>query len=130
MTVEVLINSVRDKDFQRDLLYVLHALAGEHSPELGIEGLPDRAREAAWNVAFLCENLGIMVVMGLVDRRIILSIGNYRVMRSWQVLEPYIRAERERRGARFMDFFENLYVEMRENPPEKIYRSLGLRRTE
>ncbi|MET8152420.1 hypothetical protein ACIBSW_18645 [Actinoplanes sp. NPDC049668] len=127
LTAEILVGRFGSKDFQVDQRYVLERLAQEHDPALGISGLPEPAAAAAWNVGFMFENLGMMTVFGLVDRRIVLSIGNYRIQRSWEALEPFIRAERSIRDAPFLDFFENAYVEARATSPRDLYRSLGLK---
>ncbi|GID91412.1 hypothetical protein ACFQFC_10555 [Amorphoplanes digitatis] len=129
LTAEILVGRFGSKEFQVDQRYVLERLGQDHDPALGIGGLPEPAAAAAWNVAFMYENLGLMLVFGLVDRRIVLSIGNYRIQRSWEALEPFIRAERSLRDAPFMNFFENAYVEACATSPGDIYRSLGLKET-
>ncbi|MEU8821969.1 hypothetical protein [Actinoplanes sp. NPDC048796] len=126
-TSNVLIAQFGDRAFQDDQRYVFARLRDEHEPDLGIDGLPEPANVKAWNVGFLYENLGIMLAFGFVDRRIILSIGNYRIRQAWEVLAPYIEAERDIRGAPFLPFFENAYVLACETQPDDIHNKLRLR---
>lgn len=74
------------------------------------------------------ETVGIVFALGMVDRRIILSVFNYRIRQTWEALAPYIFAEREIKGAPFVPFFENLYREAVETDPAKIYAELRLRK--
>ncbi|MFI5838837.1 hypothetical protein ACIA8K_03865 [Catenuloplanes sp. NPDC051500] len=129
-TTDVLIAQFGDRTFQADQRYVVTRLREEHDPQLGIDALPEPATAKAWNVGFMYENLGIMLAFGLVDRRIILSIGNYRLRQVWEALAPYIETERRMRGAPFLNFFENAYVQARETEPTDIYHRLSLRTVE
>jgi hypothetical protein len=108
----------------------LARLREEHDPQLGIDGLPAPANAKAWDVGFLYESLGIMIAFGLVDRRIILSVGNYRIRQAWETLAPYIEAERRIRAASFFTFFENAYVEACETNPIDVHNTLKLRTVE
>ncbi len=45
----------------------------------------------------------------------------------WAVLEPYIRAERVRRGTTFLEFFENAAAVASEVDPRDLYDRLNLR---
>ncbi|GAA4684386.1 hypothetical protein GCM10023347_44320 [Streptomyces chumphonensis] len=125
--LEVYLRDVRDKDYQRDQSYVLSRLAVEHPPADGIRNLPDDAQHAVWNVAFLYESLGMMYVLGNMDRRIALGTFNFRIVQVWEALEPYVVAERAARLSPFLAFFEHLYLEARSTSPVDLYRKAGLR---
>lgn len=127
--VHTLIEYIREKDFQNDQHYVMNHLACTHDPALGIDSLPKGAREAAWHVVFMYETVGMVLALGMVDRRIILSMFNYRIRQTWEVLAPYIRAERQARGAPYVPFFENAYREAIEADPATIYAELKLKKT-
>jgi hypothetical protein len=128
MTAEVLIGQLGRDDFQDCQRYVLYHLRDEHDPALGIDGLPHPANNNSWRVGFMYENLGIMLVFGMVDEDIIFSIGHHRLRRSWEILEPYIRAERKIRDAPFLDFFEHAYCQAGDVSPAEIYARLHLRK--
>ncbi|MCF6523625.1 hypothetical protein [Streptomyces sp. JJ36] len=125
--LEVYLRDVRDKEYQRDQDFVVHRLATEHAPDRGVGGLPEQARHAVWNVAFLYESIGMMYAFGTLDHRIALGVFHHRVVQVWEVLRPYVLAERERRNGPFLAFFENLYLDARDASPEDLCRASGLR---
>lgn len=129
-TVEVLLREFGNEQFQRDQIYVLTRLSDEHDHILGFDGLPDEVRLKVWRVGFAYENLRMLLAFGLLDQRIVLTIANYRIKQVWAVLEPYIRAERVRRGTTYLDFFENAKVEADRVTPEEVYQKLKLKRAE
>ena len=45
---------------------------------------------------------------------------------TWLALEPYIERERELRGWKYQEYFEDLVVRIRKNPPEVIRKRLNL----
>jgi hypothetical protein len=125
--LELFQRDVRDKEYQRDLDFVLRDLAGRHSPELGLSGLPDEDKHRVWNVAFLYESIGMLHALGALDRAIALGVFNHRVRQVWGVLEPYVRREREQRDAPFLAFFEHLALEAERVDVAALYRRTGLR---
>lgn len=127
--LEVYFREIRQTDFQRDQRYVVTRLATEHPPppEGGIAALPEEAQLAIWNVGFMYESIGMMHALDMMDPRVALGVFNFRITQVWEAMEPYIRAERQVRQAPFLAFFENLYLEARDTPPERIYRQMGLR---
>ncbi|MEU4167814.1 hypothetical protein AB0F46_13115 [Streptomyces sp. NPDC026665] len=127
MTTEVLLTHIRDPAFQRDQRWVLFELASHHSPDQGIDLLPGDAKYRAWNVAFVFESISIMMRFDIVNSEILTSLTHHRLMRTWEVLEPYIRAERARRGSVVFPFFEDAYATARRTDPEALHRRLGLK---
>ncbi|MFF3400480.1 hypothetical protein ACFYW6_18380 [Streptomyces sp. NPDC002659] len=129
LLLEVALRATLDRDFQNDQMYVVSHLAEEHPPDGGMDVLPEQARLATRNVAFMYEYIGIMYALDMVDSRIALGIFHFRIRQVWETLEPYIRAERVARQAPFLPFFENLYIRAQAAAPEEIFRSIGLRST-
>jgi hypothetical protein len=127
MTTDLLMTHIRDEDFQRDQLWVLSELSGEHGPENGIEGLPYPANYRAWNVAFVYESVSIMLRYDIVNPVILISLAQHRLIKTWETLEPYIAAERRRRGRVVFPFFEDAYVLAKEIDPNVFYEDVGLR---
>lgn len=125
--LEVYLRDVRNKDYQRDQDYVVHRLAEEHSPDDGVGGLPESARHAVWNVAFLYESIGMMYALDVLDHCIALGVFNHRVVQVWEVLHPFVLKEREKREGPFLAFFENLYLDAKEVSVENLYREAGLK---
>lgn len=130
MTTEVLLTHIRDPEFQKDQRWVLFELTSQHSPDQGIDLLPDEAKYRAWNVAFVFEAISIMMRFGIVNSEILISLSHHRLMRTWEVLEPYIQAERARRGSLVFPFFEDAYATARRTDPEALHRRLGLKQAD
>ncbi|MEE1929845.1 hypothetical protein V1J52_16920 [Streptomyces sp. TRM 70351] len=125
--LEVYLRDVRNKEYQRDQDYVVDRLVVEHSPGGGIAGLPEQARHAVWNVAFLYESIGMMYALEALDRRIALGVFNYRTVQVWGVLEPFVLKERERREGPFLHYFQRLYDDAIAVDVEELYRKSGPR---
>ncbi|WP_419665336.1 DUF4760 domain-containing protein [Streptomyces sp. 2-1] len=130
MTTELLLTHIRDPEFQRDQRWVLFELASAHSPDQGIDLLPDDAKYRAWNVAVVFEAVSIMMRFEIVNAEILTSLTHYRLMRTWEVLEPYIQAERARRGSVVFPFCEDAYAVARRTDPEALHHRLGLKRAD
>ncbi|MGW6024267.1 DUF4760 domain-containing protein [Streptomyces sp. NPDC055099] len=128
MTTGLLLTTIREPEFQSDQRWVLFDLAREHSPEDGIDLLPEPANYRIWNVAHVYECVGIMLHFGIVNSDILRSIARYRLQRTWEVLRPYIEAERVRRGATVYPFFENAYASVTDTDPDALHRRLHLKR--
>ncbi|MEU9380896.1 hypothetical protein AB0D38_07845 [Streptomyces sp. NPDC048279] len=130
MTTEVLLTHIRDPEFQRDQRWVLFELASSHSPDQGIDLLPDDAKYRGWNVAFVFEAISIMMRFDIVNSEILTSLAHHRLMRTWEVLKPYIQAGRVRRGSVVFPFFEDAYARARCTDPEAPHRRLGLKQAD
>lgn len=107
--------------------YVLDRLTAEHTPERGVSGLPEPARHHVHRVGRYYASLGHLTVFGAIEERLILSIIHYRLRAAWYVLEPYVRAERELRGAPFFNFFEHIAVRASEVNTSDLLKKLRLR---
>lgn len=130
MTTDLILTHVRDPQFQQDQLWVLNELAAEHGPENGLEGLPEPANLRAWNVGIVYETVSIMLRFELTNPIILMSLAQHRIVKTWEALEPYITAERERRGRVVFPFFEDAYVAAKTADPSQLYASVGLRKAD
>lgn len=128
VAVEMLSREITTDAFQDSEDYIFERLTREHSPELGVRGLPSEARRHILRVGWYYSNLGGLAVFGAVNERIILSMVNYRVRRSWYILEPYIRAERRITGAPFFGFFEHLAFRAAAKPASGLHKGLKLQK--
>jgi hypothetical protein len=100
MTTDFLINHVRNPEFQRDQRFVLFELGQSHSPDQGIEQLPDPVNFTVWNVALIYQTVSIMMRCDTAERRI--------------------------RQAPLFPFFEDAYLTACRTDPVDIYRRMGL----
>jgi hypothetical protein len=128
--LEVYLRDVRDKEYQNDQHYVVSRLGREHpQPGTTVSGLPETARNAVWNVAFLYESIGMMYKLGVMDRRIALGVFHFRIVQVWEAIAPFAQAERSHRDGPFLAFFENLYHEARALSPHDLLTPMALHTT-
>ncbi|NGO75467.1 hypothetical protein G6045_07220 [Streptomyces sp. YC504] len=76
-------------------VYVCTRLRAEHSPELGISGLPRPAREAVYDIAYYLQTFAGMASLGVAGERELLALLHTRVPQVWNALRPYVEKERE-----------------------------------
>jgi hypothetical protein len=109
----------------------IHAdLAREFSPERGVSGLPIVARRRVRKVGFFYDNLGVLVVAGVVPEDLVLGFFGPGMQKCWDVIKPYFDAEGAMRGIRYLVFYEHLVCLNAERDVEDRYRSIKLRRLE
>lgn len=99
----------------------------EIDPASGISGLPEDIRPGVRDLAWFYDNLGVLVHHGVVDIRPISGYLGGSVVSTWQVLEPFIATEREKRSdspdpARWQMYFELLVDEIAQMPPDRARR--------
>jgi hypothetical protein len=108
--------------------WVINHLAAECSPEVGVSGLPDPAREHVRKVGFFFDNLGVFVAYRVVEEDLALDFFGVGMNEVWAIMEPYIREEEQIRKMQYMAFFNDLVVRFRQRSTAGIYRQKGLRR--
>jgi hypothetical protein len=116
-------------DFKRELSYVLLDLRKECPTSTRFDDLPDGPRQHAVRIADYFYTVGALVATGVISEILVASFMGRSILGAWETLWPYIKNERERRDDdHFYMLFENLAALMLENPPERINKSLKLRR--
>jgi hypothetical protein len=72
-------------------------LSGVNKPSAsgGISGLKDDLRDDVKTVAYLCDEIGARVIYGEADPMLINAFLGHSITKTWNVLEPYILAERK-----------------------------------
>ena len=105
----------RSTEFQEAESYVLSRLTDEISVGAATSSLPSEAKQAVTTMISFFLSLGAYGAFGLADEKIIISLFGYRANRLWQILEPYILAERELRGDdHYCFYFEDLVCRTRD----------------
>jgi hypothetical protein len=84
----------RSQKLYDDLVYVLKKLRSEHQPTAGISNLPETARSAVLNIAYYYQAFAWLDDAGAIDDKEILRISRQRAASIWQVIEPFVQAER------------------------------------
>ena len=100
------------------------------SPDLGVSGLPEPAREHVRKVGFFYDNLGVFVAYHVVEEDLVLGFFGVGMNEAWAIMYPFIRREEEIRKMQYLVFFNDLVVRFREHSPADIYRKRGLRRAD
>ena len=96
-----------------------------YSPDLGFSSLPDDIRGAVQTVSYFFDNVGVIVLYGLVDPRLVSAFAGGAVIRTWDTLEPFIDGEGKRRQiGSFQVNFRNLAKLMREYSPDEVRKKL------
>jgi hypothetical protein len=108
--------------------WVIQHLASECSPDLGVSGLPEPAREHVRRLGFFYDNLGVFVAYRVVEEDLVLGFFGVGMNEVWASVYPYIRREEEIRQMQYMAFFNDLVVRFRQRSPADIYRKRGLHR--
>lgn len=65
---------------------------------IGFSQLPKGLRDEAYNVSFTYLMLAYLVSMRILDRRLAVLPIHYRIVRTWEAIEPFVMQEREIRG--------------------------------
>jgi hypothetical protein len=103
-----LFREYRDPDTVAARFLVLRDLPGIDS-EIGIQGLPPEARQAAEKVSHYLDNLGFLVAKDLTKPELAAGFLGGSALRVWTVLRPFIVRERElRQEPRYQEYFEHL----------------------
>jgi hypothetical protein len=88
-----LFREFRDPGFVADRRLLLTELE-DCDPELGMQGLPDRVRPAAFRVSHYLDNVGVLVAHRLIDPEIAGSFLGASALQLWEELKEFIRRER------------------------------------
>jgi hypothetical protein len=126
VAIELLIRDYGRPDFQQSERRMLRELP-DMDPADGISGLPEDLLSEALRVIAFYDSMGIVVAFGCVEETLILASINFRIRRIWRILEPFIRAERDKRQGPFLDFLEDLAARAHATDPQRLHERLGLR---
>jgi hypothetical protein len=119
----------RDVEFKSHVFYVLTKLRTDHEPtQTGFRFLPEPASTHVRVTSHFFDNLGVLVRSGAVDERFIISFTGDTIESVWTVLEPYIEQERVFKDGDYQEFFEDLVVRVRKNPPWRVRRAMKLQK--
>jgi len=105
-----LLAEFRSASFHDQHEYVCARLPQEHSPGVGVRGLPHDAKVAFCNVVYYYQSLANLTVFHIVDEELFLPLLRYRIISVWQAARPYVERERELRGSdgSYLSAFEEL----------------------
>lgn len=89
--------------------------------------LPLEARSQIRMVGGLYDDLGKLVAHGIVKEELIIGSNGTQARRIWEAVEPFVRAERDKRASNLWIYLEDLAYRTTRNPPATIHEKLKLR---
>lgn len=102
-------------------------LIREHPPELGVSGLPEIAGRRVRKVGFFYDNLGVLVVAGVVPEELVLGFFGPGMKVCWDAMQPYFETEGRINGIRYLVFYEHLVCLFNDHDVAERHRVIGLR---
>lgn len=90
--------------------------------------LPLEARSQIRMVGGLYDDLGKLVAHGIVKEELIIGSNGSQALRIWEAVEPFVRAEREKRNSNLWIYLEDLAYRTTRKPPAAIHEKLKLHR--
>lgn len=113
----------RSPEFREAQDYILTELS-DYDPSLGVTKLPRPARDHVWQVGGFYQDLGVLVNTGILNEDIAAALHYTGIKETWRALEPYVRAERERRrdrtGGGLFSSFESLAAYVDSVPHQQV----------
>ena len=118
-------NEHRSAEFVAKELFVWREMARQ-SPAKGFSGLPKRLRANATAVAVFYLMVSYLSEYGISDPEMLALQMRHRLLRTWQVIEPYVKQERILRGGEFtfLNTLEVFVERVREVDNEGIARRM------
>ncbi len=106
----------------------------QHDVALGFAGLPEPLRGCAYEVSCYYQHLACLAEYGVANWDFIAVQTTYRMLRTWDCIQPYVHAERRNRGS--ANSFLNSYERFAEGvkatdidaATNRLYRRNGSRR--
>jgi len=136
--ISEMFNEVRSAEFRAHLGRLATDSPGD-PPDEGFGALPEPWRESAYAVSYFYDYLGALAANRIVDDRLIIAATGTHIVRTWEVLRPYIESERAWRlrtypttvSPGFLRYFEHLVVRNLElggrDAARRIHHKIGLR---
>jgi hypothetical protein len=122
----------RSKEYRNAWNYIITELSEFNPAAVGVYDLPEPAIDYVLLVGGFYQDIGLLVVTGVIQEDLAAALYYRGIKEAWHVLEPYIRGERELRGAKgmgsFWGSFEDVAAYVDSIPHEKARRKFLRRR--
>jgi hypothetical protein len=92
-------NEYRSDEFLRRERQLWEELPGRHDPETGFERMPEPLRSHMYYVGIFYQTIAYLVANKIYHKRLAYLPYHYRLIKTWNVLEPFVQGERRLRGA-------------------------------
>lgn len=117
----------RSPEFRRSIEYVLYHLREEFPAPVSYLELPEGPKEHVRQVAFFYDELGKLVVHGIVDRDLVIGSYGLSIYRTWIAIAPYVYRERDLRQRTVLPYLEHMAAVTSEITAADIHRKMKLR---
>jgi hypothetical protein len=100
---------------------------GSYDPQHGLIGLPIEFRRKVYDVCYFLQQVGCMIVIGLIDETAFTALFRARTVATWEAVGPFIERERQINpitGPEFMAVFETFATRARGITPDVARRIL------
>lgn len=100
----------------------------KHDVALGFTKLPEPLRSCAFDISCYYQHLGCLAEYGVADWDFIAVQTTYRMLRTWDCIQPYVYAERHNRGSQnsFLNSYERFAGKVKKTDidaaTERLYR--------
>lgn len=122
----------RSKEYREAWSYIITELSEFNPATVGVYDLPEPAIDYVLLVGGFYQDIGLLVVTGVIQEDLAAALYYRGIKEAWRTLEPYIRGERELRGAKgvgnFWGSFEDIAAYVDSVPHEKVRRKFLRRR--
>ena len=117
--------NIRFKTHMDYIINVFYERSNEFNPDMGYSKLPTKTQKSVKIVSHFFDHLGTLVAHSIIDDEPIIGYMGESIDNIWKILEPYIKAERVARPTKeYQEYFEDLVIRIRKNPPSKIRENL------
>jgi hypothetical protein len=120
-------SETRTPEFRTSVEYVLYRLRNEFPDPISYLDLPAEPKEHVRQVAFFYDELGKLVVHGVVDQKFIIGSYGVTIYRTWHAIAPYVYREREIRQRVVLSYLEHMVAATREITAADIHRKMKLK---
>ncbi|WP_371567052.1 DUF4760 domain-containing protein [Streptomyces canus] len=90
-----LLSEFRKVEFHEKYNFVCVRLREEHSPELGLSGLPIEVKEIVYSVLYFFQTIAKLYALEVLSEEVVMGMVRGRVVMMWRAIEPYVIKERE-----------------------------------
>lgn len=116
-----MIKEFRSPEFKKHRDYIKNNLRNQHDPDKCYSDLHPSAKIPVTTVSRFLDHLGILVVNKYIDDKYIMSFIGENIDNLWQILEPYIQNEREKRkNPYYQGYFQKLVYRVRKTDLRKL----------
>ena len=119
----------RSDEFKDANMFVLTEMAVYCENPVPFSEIPENALTHVRTVSHFYDNIGLLIDKGIIDQEMVIDFMGLGAKNTWEVLEPFIRLERMKRGdptgrIGYQEYFEDMISRVIEDPPFRRFKYL------